>query len=82
MSDSFKIPVTYKGKELLFDAEFLKYAYSYKIQVDVNGTIVLFERDYENNFRAMMPYEEIGKKENIDVELLKVIGNALEEILK
>ena len=47
MNESFDIPVIYKGEEILFNGELLAYGYSYKIQVDVNGSIVLFEPDEE-----------------------------------
>lgn len=40
MEDTFKIPVTYKSKELEFDAQLLQLGYTRKIQVDVSGIIV------------------------------------------
>lgn len=81
MSDRFQIPVVYIGEEVLFNAELINYGYFYKIQVDLYGTIVLFERDDENNFRAIMPYEEIGKNVIVDLELLKCISTVLGDIL-
>ena|ERR1035437_6651024 len=81
MSETFDIPVVYKGQEHLLKAELLAYGYSYKIQVDVNGQIVLFEPDEERNFRAIINPNNFEKFKNVDVELLKVIGEALEKIL-
>jgi hypothetical protein len=54
IEDTFDIPVTYKGKELLFKSHLLILGYIHKISVDVNGTEVLFEPDEERNYRAVM----------------------------
>ncbi|MEJ7823445.1 MAG: hypothetical protein WKF85_14065 [Chitinophagaceae bacterium] len=82
MDEPFDIPVTYKGEELLFKGELLAYTYSYKIQVEVDGNLVLFEPDDERNLRAMINPENFNEGKKIDVELLKCIGKSLEEILK
>jgi hypothetical protein len=37
MDDSFQIPVTYKGEDLLFNASLKVYGYVHKIEVDVAG---------------------------------------------
>lgn len=81
MNESFDIPVIYKGEEILFKGELLAYGYSYKIQVDVNGSIVLFEPDEEKKYRAVIPYGEIGNNKNVDAGLLKNIAAKLEELL-
>ena len=49
MEDTFDIPVTYNGKELLFKSRLLILGYTHKISVDVNGTEVLYEPDEERN---------------------------------
>ena len=82
MEEQFDIPVVYKGEELLFKGELLAFLYSYKIQVGVNGNFVLFEPDDERNLRAMINPENFNEGNKIDVELLKCIGKAIEEILK
>lgn len=82
MDELFDIPVTYKGKDLLFKGELLAYTYSYKIQVEVDGNLVLFEPDDERNLRAMINPENFNEGKKIDIELLKCIGKAIEEILK
>lgn len=82
MEEQFDIPVLYKGEELLFKGELLAYRYCYKIQVDVDGNLVLFEPDDERNLRAMINPENFNEGKKIDVELLKCIGKAIEEILK
>ena len=80
MDESFDIQVVYKGQELLFKGELLAYGYSYKIQVEVNGSIILFEPDEERNFRATINPENIQDGTKIDIELLKCIGDFLEKV--
>ena len=80
MDESFDIPVVYKGHELLFKGELLAYGYSYKIQVEVNGYIILFEPDEERNFRATINPENVQDGTKIDIELLKCIGDFLEKV--
>lgn len=110
MEESFYIPVTYKGKDLQFEASLQRRGYIHIIAVDVYGTMVTFERDEEGNWRGLIPPEE---KENQwerrspeqkesrqelrppeekesreergktpDVELLRTIGETIEELLK
>ena len=81
MEDSFELPVTYKGKELLFPAELLQLGYTYKIQVDIYGQIVFFEPDEERNFRAMLDPAEEGAKP-VDTALLQAIIDAIEGLVK
>ena len=80
MDESFDIPVVYKGQKLLFKGELLAYGYSYKIKVEVNGSIILFEPDEERNFRATINPENVQDGTKIDIELLKCIGDFLEKV--
>ena len=82
MEDTFDIPVTYKGKELLFTSRILILGYIHKISVDVNGTEVLYEPDEERNYRALIDPEKMEGIKMIDKELLKAIAGAIESIVK
>ena len=82
MDDNFDIPVFYQDKEYLFKGTLLTYGYSYKIQVDVDGSIILFEPDEERNFRAIITPENTETSKKIDIELLKRISAAIKIILK
>ena len=82
MDEEFEIPVSYKDQSLSFPARLLAYGYSYKIEVDVNGTKVFYEPDEERNWRALIGYEEIEANKNINKELLKAIAVSIEEIVK
>jgi hypothetical protein len=78
MEEGFDIPVLYKDKELLFPARLLSMGYIYKIEVDVNGTSIQFERDEENTWRALALPEDIDK---IKIDLLEEIAVSIERIL-
>ena len=82
MDDTIEIPVNYKNKELTFEAKFLKLGYSYKFEIDVNGTTVFFELDEERNFRAIVDQSIENRNNKIDVELIQSIAESLQAILK
>ena len=82
MVEDFKIPVLYNNQRLNFPAQLVRYAYSYKIEVDVEGTKIYFEPDEERNWRALVGYEEIEVNRNLNKELLKAIATSIEEIVK
>jgi hypothetical protein len=82
MVEDFKIPVLYNNQRLNFPAQLVRYAYSYKIEVDVQGTMIYFEPDEERNWRALVGFEEIEVNRNLNKELLKAIATSIEEIVK
>jgi len=81
MDESFNLPVKYKDNEIEFPAQFLRTGYSYKIQVDVYGTVIDFEPDEERNWRALLQ-EQQDTNQKITTGLLQSIANSLEEITK
>ena len=85
MEDEFSLPVHFNNKEWQFHGKLLKYGYTYKIEIDVNGTKVLFERDEERNWRALISYEDIQANKQLDARLLERIalelgGNTLRKL--
>ena len=82
MSDSFEIPVTYKGQELLFPATLNTYGYTYKIQVEVFDKLISFEPDEERNFRAVISMEDLSDTSKIEKALLDEIAHSIESIVK
>ncbi|HZH65870.1 MAG TPA: hypothetical protein VEY10_13330 [Flavisolibacter sp.] len=71
MADTFDIPVTYKGKELLFKSRLLILGYTHKISVDVSSTEVLFEPDEERNYRAVIDPEKMEGMKMIDKKFIE-----------
>jgi hypothetical protein len=82
MDEGFKLPVCYRGKELLFPAQLVSFGWTHRIQVDVYGTIVFFEKDEERECRALLSLEDLELNKEVDVALIKAIGAAIEEMLK
>jgi len=78
--EKFTITVNYKGVPTEFNAELRPWGYSWKITVFVNEQEIIFEPDEERNFRAILVDESLRKK--TDVELVKSIGETLEELFK
>lgn len=78
MAEPFVITATYKNEQRDFDAEFVPFGYSYRIEVMIDGVKVIFEPDEEKNYRAYMPDATTVP----DSLLLKAIAEALEKAFK
>ncbi len=78
----FELPVTFNNKELMFQGKFLDYGYSSKIEMDIEGTKVLFEPDEERNWRAIISFEDVMANKKPDQDLLKAVAGAIEVITK
>jgi len=81
MAETFTLQVLYKNKERSFDAELRVTGYTYRIVVTVDNREIVFERDEERNYRAILT-EETEIRNLPDVELLKAIANELEIAFK
>jgi hypothetical protein len=55
MEEPFIITVSYKGGEKEFEARLQVFGYSHRFHVDIEGTEVIFERDEEGHYRAILP---------------------------
>ncbi|TMI63645.1 MAG: hypothetical protein E6H07_12795 [Bacteroidetes bacterium] len=82
MENDFLLPVTFQGKEREFPVRFLNYGYSSKLEVEIDGTKILFEPDEERNWRALISYEDLVANKNISRELLEAVAGVIEEITK
>lgn len=82
MDEGFELPVHYKGEELLFPGQLHLYGYTQKIEILVHGVSVLYERDEESNWRAIVDAEELEKNRTLNAELLEAIAEAIEEVLR
>ncbi|MDO6431121.1 hypothetical protein Q4E93_11010 [Flavitalea sp. BT771] len=79
MEDIFLIPVNYNNAERQFEATLQVLGYIHRFHVDVDGMDVIFERDEEGNYRAIIPPETPGKLPS--TELLQRIAEAIAQIL-
>ncbi len=78
MDEYFQIPVTYRGEELAFTSRLLLSGYDHKIEVEVNGYLILFEPDDEQRYRALVSEADLQKGSKIDVGLLQAIAQVIE----
>jgi hypothetical protein len=80
MNDDFELPVTYKGKEMLLTARLKAFQYTYKIEVEIDGSVIIFEADEERNWRVLAEEESGNKKP--DPELLRAVIHSLDQHTK
>ena len=80
--EEFEMPVHFKNEEKIYKVRLRAYRYSYKLEVEVDGTPVMFERDDEGNWRAIISYEELPGYKKPENDLLQAIATTLEEIMK
>lgn len=82
MAESFELPVTYKGEQLIIPGILHLYGFTQKIEVNVNGLSVMYERDEERNWRAIVDPLQLEKNQSVQTELLQAIADSIEEVLK
>jgi hypothetical protein len=75
MEHFFEIPITFKGKDHVFNGRLVTFGYVYKFFVIINNAELEFERDEERNYRVLNNDEE--KTRHIDAELLGVVVSLL-----
>jgi hypothetical protein len=81
MDETFTLDVIFKGEDLEFEGKLLVTGYLHKIEIDVNGTAVVFEPDEERNYRALVAPEQMDGR-HLSVGLLQAIARRLESLLK
>ncbi|WET49932.1 hypothetical protein PYS58_02125 [Chryseobacterium indologenes] len=69
--EEFELPVTYKGKEELFNVKLATFTHGYKFYVDVKGYEVVFERDDSGNMRALV--QDTSSESKVDKGLIAAI---------
>jgi len=80
MDEPFFLPVTFKGVEHQFEVLLRRRGYVAVLEVNVNDTLVIFERDEQGEWRAILPEDQAGKTP--DMGLLSAIGETIEQILQ
>lgn len=78
MGDIFELTVEHNGKEQQLDAQLLVTGYTHKFLVVVNGIEVVFERDEEGGYRALVPDADEKTMRKLDVSLLQKIADTLQ----
>jgi hypothetical protein len=82
MTETFDLPVDYKNEELCFKSKLMKWGYTHRFEVQINGDTIFFEPDEEKNYRAMTDPNNFIVTNVIDVELLKQIATTLNSLMQ
>lgn len=80
--DEFELALNFKGKDILLPVKLMNYGTAYKLEVEIDGTKVLFEPDEERNWRAMISYEDAQANKKLDTALLELIAKEFDRVLK
>lgn len=80
MDEELMLDVDFKNETLQFPIQLHSYSYSYKLEVNINGTKLLFEPDEYRNWRAVLSEEDIISNKVISKELLIAIIETIEKL--
>ncbi|RDC64344.1 hypothetical protein [Adhaeribacter pallidiroseus] len=78
----FAIPVTYQGEERDFTSRLLMSGYTHKLEVEVDGHLISFEPDEDQNYRAILDESQLNNSSKIDIGLLQAIAQVIESTIK
>jgi hypothetical protein len=80
MPETFTLTVNYKNTDRNYEAELRAYGYNYKIAIMIDDAEILFERDEEGSFRAVLSQVDIKKIPNR--QLIQLIAEELERLFR
>lgn len=78
MYETLELCVEHGGELKCFPAVFSQYGFSYRITIDIKGTVVIFEPDEEREWRARI---EDGTPTKEATELIPLVAEKLKELL-
>lgn len=79
MEHYFDLPVLFKEEEISLKGRLVTFGYIYKFYIIVDGKEVVFERDDEGKYRALLEDLNLNNKDT-DKNLLKTIARSLETL--
>lgn len=82
MDEDFELPVYFKGNQLMLQARLLRFGYTYRIEVDVEELKISFEKDDEQNWRALLSHVALEQHKTVNIDLLQAIVAAIDDVLK
>jgi hypothetical protein len=82
MDDTFILPVFFEGKELELPARLLRFGYTVKIEVEIEGTTVVFEPDEERRWRALIGLDDVVAGKKVKHELLEAVAQVIEDVTR
>ena len=78
--DELLLPLIYQGEEIELPVRMYAYGYTFRVEVMIGETPVIFEPDEEGSYRALVSPELIEKNKMLNRELLQAIAEALEKL--
>jgi hypothetical protein len=78
MADTFQLPIEDNGEEKEYPAKILRFGFTHKVEVTIDGVVVTFEPDEEKNYRAVTGTDHTT---NISKTLLEEISKTLQYLL-
>jgi hypothetical protein len=71
--DELILPLSYNGENLELPVKMYAYGYTFRVEVVIVDTAVIFEPDEEGSYRALAD-------KAVDIQLLKALVAALEKL--
>lgn len=81
MSETYDLPVTYKGNELSFPFRLAQFTYGNKIMLTVEETEIVIEKDDEGEWRALVSPEQLHAHK-IDQGLIVAIMESVRAVFE
>ncbi len=78
--DELTLPLIYNGEEMELPLKMYAYGYTFRVEVLVGDTAVIFEPDEEGSYRALVSLEQLEKNKTVSKGLLQAIAEALEKL--
>jgi hypothetical protein len=78
--DELMLPVNFNGEDLEFPVRMYAYGYTFRVEVLVGDTAVVFEPDEEGSYRALVALDQLEKNKFLNRALLQAIAGELEKL--
>lgn len=79
MNEPIPLPVKHLGVSYEFPLTLVKLGYIYQLHIEVNGHVLIFEKDDAGEYRVI---SSVGEQKSIDKSLITSIIATLEELQK
>ena len=80
MMDELVLPLTFNGEEIELPVRMYGYGYTFRVEVKIGESVIIFEPDEEGSYRALVTPEQMANSNDLNVGLLRTIAEALEKL--
>jgi hypothetical protein len=78
--DELLLPLTFNGEDLELPVKLYAYGHTFRVEVLVGETAVIFESDEEGSYRALVDVRQMEKQKLLSRGLLQAVAEALEKL--